>query len=153
MSWVKHWIYLELDLERNSRCNSGRLWREQQAGKAWLSTHLNYIILIRSGVGGTDKRTTEYRGSMSDQLIVFSSGVFVTVCKGWYLREAIQWWSREILWSFYNNQHYFTRAAYNSTFIYNLYLWLPLLKPLAYNWELVYYCFACSSMQFSFAPL
>jgi len=39
MSWVKYWIYPELDLERNSRYNSGRLWRGQQAEKTWLDIH------------------------------------------------------------------------------------------------------------------
>ena len=51
----------------------GQAWRGQQARKAWLGTHLNCIIPIRFGVGGTDKGATEYRGSMSDQLTVFSS--------------------------------------------------------------------------------
>ena len=62
-----------LNIERNSRCNSGRLQRGQQAGKAWLGAHLDCITPIRFGVGGADKRVTEYRGSMSDQLTVFSS--------------------------------------------------------------------------------
>jgi len=31
---------------------------------------------------GTDKGVTEYGGSMSDQLTVFSREAFVTVCKG-----------------------------------------------------------------------
>jgi len=73
MSWVEHRIYPEFNLERNSRCNSGKLQRGQQARKAWLGAHLDYII--RFGIGGTDKRATKYRGSMSDQLTVFSSGV------------------------------------------------------------------------------
>jgi len=63
----------ELDLERKSRCNSDRLWRGQQAGKAWLGTHLDCITPIRFGVGGADKGATECGGSMSDQLTVFSS--------------------------------------------------------------------------------
>ena len=54
----------------------------QQTGKAWLGTHLDYITPIRFGVGGADKGATEYGGSMGDQLIVFSRGAFVTVCKG-----------------------------------------------------------------------
>jgi len=29
-----------------------------------------------------DKRATEYRGSMSNQLTIFSRGAFVMVCKG-----------------------------------------------------------------------
>jgi len=66
----------------NSRCNSGRLWRGQQAGKAWLGTHLDCITPVRFGVGGADKGATECGGSISDQLTVFSSRVFVTVCKG-----------------------------------------------------------------------
>jgi len=45
----------------------------QQAGKAWLGTHLNYITPIRFGVGDADKGATECRESMSDQLTVFSS--------------------------------------------------------------------------------
>jgi len=60
----------------------GRLWRGQQARKAWLGAHLNYITPIRFGVGDADKRATEYGGSMNDQLTVFSRGAFVTVCKG-----------------------------------------------------------------------
>ena len=53
-----------------------------QAGKAWLGAHLDCITPIRFGVGGTDKRATEYGGSMSDQLTIFSRGASVTVCKG-----------------------------------------------------------------------
>jgi len=78
----KHRIYLELDLERNSRCNSGRLWRGQLAGKAWLGAHLDCITLIRFSIGDIDKGATECRGSMSDQLTVFSREAFVIVCKG-----------------------------------------------------------------------
>jgi len=52
-----------------------RLQRGQQAGTAWLGAHLDCITPVRFGVGGTDKGTTEYGGSMSDQLTVFSSGV------------------------------------------------------------------------------
>jgi len=37
---------------------------------------------IRFGVGDTNKRATEYKGSMRDQLTVFSRGAFVMVCKG-----------------------------------------------------------------------
>jgi len=59
VSWEKHRIYPELDLERKCRCNSGRLWRGQQAGKAWLGTHLDCITLVRFGVGSADKETTE----------------------------------------------------------------------------------------------
>jgi len=44
----------------------GRLQREQQAGKAWLGAHLDYIIPIRFGVGSADKGATEYGGSMRD---------------------------------------------------------------------------------------
>jgi len=65
-----------------SRCNSDRLQRRQQAGKAWLGTHLNCITPVRFGVGDADKGATEYGGSISDQLTVFSRGAFVTVCKG-----------------------------------------------------------------------
>ena len=54
----------------------------RQAGKAWLGAHLDCITPIRFGVRGTDKGATECRGSMSDQLIVFSRGAFVMVCKG-----------------------------------------------------------------------
>jgi len=60
----------------------GRLWRGQQAEKAQLDTHLDCIIPIRFGVGGADKGTTEYKGSISDQLTVFSRGAFVIVYKG-----------------------------------------------------------------------
>jgi len=60
----------------------GRLWRGQQAGKAWLGAHLDYITPIRFGVGKADKRATECGGSMSDQLTVFSRRAFVTVYKG-----------------------------------------------------------------------
>jgi len=59
----------------------GRLQREQQAGKAWLGAHLDYITPVRFSVRGTDKRATECEGSMSDQLTVFSSGAFVMVYK------------------------------------------------------------------------
>jgi len=57
----------------------GRLWR---IGKAQLGTHLDCITPIRFGVGGADKRATEYEESRSDQLTVFSRGAFVMVCKG-----------------------------------------------------------------------
>jgi len=60
----------------------GRLQRGQQAGKAWLGAHLDCIIPVRFGVRGVDKRTTECRGFMSDQLTVFSRGAFVMVYKG-----------------------------------------------------------------------
>jgi len=82
MSWEEHRIYPELDLERRRRYNLGRLWRGQQAGKAWLGAYLDYITSIRFSVGGIDKRTTECRGSMSNQLTIFSRRAFVTVCKG-----------------------------------------------------------------------
>ena len=59
-----------------------KLWRGQQAGKAWLGAHLDYITLIRFDVRGADKGATEYGGFISDQLTVFSRGAFVTVCKG-----------------------------------------------------------------------
>jgi len=48
----------------------------RQASKriaGWLDTHLDCIIPIRFSIGNTDKRTTEYKGSMSNQLTVFSS--------------------------------------------------------------------------------
>ena len=82
MSWEEHRIYPELNLVRRYRCNSGRLWREQQARKAWLGAHLDYITPIRFSVGGADKGTTECGKSMSDQLTIFYRGAFVTVCKG-----------------------------------------------------------------------
>jgi len=97
MSWGEHRIYPELDLERRCRCNSGRLQRGQQVGKALLGAHLNCITPVRFSIGGADKGTTECRGSMSDQLTVFSREAFVTVCKDWHLREAMWWQSREIL--------------------------------------------------------
>jgi len=75
MSWEEHRIYPELDLERNSKCNLGRLWREQQAGKAWLGVHLDYITPIRFNVKDADKGATKCGGSMSNQLTVFSSWV------------------------------------------------------------------------------
>ena len=100
VSWAEHRIYPELDLERRRRCNLGRLWRRQQAGKAWLGVHLDCITPTRFGVGGADKGATEYRGSISDQLTVFSRGAFVTVCKGWHLRKAMWRRSRKILRSF-----------------------------------------------------
>jgi len=79
---TEHRIYPELNLERKSRCNLDRLQRGQQAGKAWLGAHLDCITPIRFSVGGADKGATECRGSMSDQLTVFSRGAFVMVCKG-----------------------------------------------------------------------
>jgi len=97
MSWEEHWIYPELDLERRCRCNSDRLWREQQAGKAWLGAYLDCITPVRFSVRDADKRATECRGSMSDQLTVFSRGAFVMICKGWHLRKAMWQQSREIL--------------------------------------------------------
>jgi len=60
----------------------GRLWRGQQAGKAWLDAHLDCITPVRFSVGDADKRTTEFGGFMSDQLTVFSRGAFVMVYKG-----------------------------------------------------------------------
>jgi len=107
VSWEEHRIYPELDLGKRCRCNSDRLWRGQQAGKAWLGAHLDYITPIRFGVGGVGKGATECGGSISDQLTVFSREAFVMVCKGWYLREAMRRQSREILQSFYNHQHIF----------------------------------------------
>jgi len=59
-----------------------RLWRGQQARKAWLGAHLDCITLIRFGVRGADKGATGCGESMSDQLTVFSRGAFVTMCKG-----------------------------------------------------------------------
>jgi len=100
MSWAEHRIYPELDLGRRHRCNSGRFQRGQQAGKAWLGAHLNCITPVRFGVRGANKGATKCGGSMSDQLTIFSRGAFVTVCKGWYLREAMWRRSREILRSF-----------------------------------------------------
>jgi len=41
----------------------GRLWREQQAGKAQLGTYLNCITSVRFSVGGADKGATECGGS------------------------------------------------------------------------------------------
>jgi len=67
---------------RRYRYNSDRLWRGQQAGKAWLGAHLDCITPIRFGVGGVDKRETECGGSMSNQLTVFSRGACVMVYKG-----------------------------------------------------------------------
>ena len=100
VSWAEHRIYPELDLGRRHRCNSGRLQRGQQAGKAWLGVYLDCITSIRFSIGGTNKGATECEGSMSDQLTVFSREAFVTMCKGWHLREAMWQWSREILQSF-----------------------------------------------------
>ena len=40
---------------------------------------MDCITPIRFGVRGTDKGVTKYRGSISDQLIVFFSGAFVIV--------------------------------------------------------------------------
>ena len=51
---------------------------------------MDYIIPIRFGVGSADKGATEYRGSISNQLTVFSREVFIIVCKGWHLRKAMQ---------------------------------------------------------------
>jgi len=82
VSWEEQKIYPELDLGRRRRCNSGRLRRGQQTGKAWLGTHLDCITPIRFSVGGANKGTTECGGSMGDQLTVFSRGAFVTVYKG-----------------------------------------------------------------------
>ena len=82
VSWEEHKIYPELDLERRCRYNSDKLWRGQQTGKAWLGAHLDCITSIRFSVGSANKRATEYGGSMSDQLTVFSRGAFVIVCKG-----------------------------------------------------------------------
>ena len=82
MSWEEHRIYPELNLKRRYRYNLGKLWRGQQAGKAWLGAYLDCIIPIRFSIGGTDKGATEYEGSMSNQLTVFSRGAFVIVCKG-----------------------------------------------------------------------
>ena len=62
MSWEEQKIYPELDLGRRRRCNSGRLRRGQQTGKAWLGTHLDCITPIRFSVGGANKGTTECGG-------------------------------------------------------------------------------------------
>jgi len=45
-------------------------------------THLDCITPIRFGAEGADKGATECKGSMSDQLTVFSREAFVIVCKG-----------------------------------------------------------------------
>jgi len=82
VSSEEHRIYLELDLGRRHRYNLGRLRRGQQAGKAWLGAHSDYITPIRFSVGGANKGATECKGSMSDQLTVFSKGAFVMVYKG-----------------------------------------------------------------------
>ena len=58
------------------------IFHHMTAGKAWLGAHLDCITPIRFSVGGTNKRATECGGSMNDQLTIFSSRVFVTVCKG-----------------------------------------------------------------------
>ena len=50
-----------------------QLGQTSERTAAWLGAHLDCITSIRFGVGGADKRVTEYRGSMSDQLTVFSS--------------------------------------------------------------------------------
>jgi len=60
----------------------GRLWRGQQARKAWLGTYLDYITPVRFSIRGIDKGAIECEGSMSDQLTVFSREAFVIVCKG-----------------------------------------------------------------------
>jgi len=104
VSWEEHRIYPELNLGRRCRYNLDRLWRGQQAGKGWLGAHLDCITPVRFSVGGADKGATECRGSMSDQLTVFSREAFVMVCKGWHLREAMQRRSRETLQSFHNHQ-------------------------------------------------
>jgi len=106
-NWWRYGQIKFVTLGRRCRHNSGRLQRGQQAGKAWLGAHLDCITPIRFGVGGADKEATEYRRSMSDQLTIFSRGAFVTVCKGWHLREAMRWQSRETLWSFHNHQRIF----------------------------------------------
>ena len=53
----------------------------QQTRKAWLGTYLDCITPKRFGVGGTDKGATKYRGSMSNQLTVFSSRVSLQCIK------------------------------------------------------------------------
>jgi len=53
----------------------GRLWKGQQARKAWLGAHLDCITPVRFSVESIDKGVTEYGGFMSDQLTVFSSEV------------------------------------------------------------------------------
>jgi len=65
-----------------TRYNLDRLQRGQQTRKAWLGAYLDCIIPIRFSVRGANKGATEYGGSMSDQLTVFSRGAFVMVCKG-----------------------------------------------------------------------
>ena len=64
---------------------------------------IDCITPARFGVRDIDERVTEGRGSMSDQLTVFYKGAFVIVCKGWHLRKAMQWQSREILYSLSND--------------------------------------------------
>ena len=107
MSWEEHRIYPEPDLKRNGKYNLGKLQRGQQTRKAWLGAYLDYITPVRFGIGGADKRATECRGSISDQLTVFSRGAFVIICKDWHLRKAMWQQSREILYSFHNNQPIF----------------------------------------------
>jgi len=51
----------------------------ESLARCTLRLHHTYKVF---SVGGADKGATECRGSMSDQLTVFSSGAFVTVCKG-----------------------------------------------------------------------
>jgi len=70
----------------------------QQTRKAWLGTYLDCITPKRFGVGGTDKGATKYRGSMSNQLTVFSS------------RVSLQCIKVDILGRLYNNdlERFFT---------------------------------------------
>ena len=81
----------------------------QQARKAWLGIYLNCITPVRFSVGGADKGTTEYRGSMSDQLTIFSREAFVMVC----IERSYN--------PFTTTNIYFIRAAYNSYFSNYLY--------------------------------
>jgi len=77
-----------------------------------------------------------------------------TVCKDWYLRETMQWQSREILLSL-NNKHLlsYIKLYIMSNFFFYLkpLLLLSPLEPLACNWELVLHIVTCSSIQFPFA--
>jgi len=64
----------------------------------------------------------------------------------------MQWRSRKILYSFHNNQTHILLELYIILLLFITFIfdYLP-LKPLAYNQELVYYCFVCLSIQFPFA--
>ena len=146
-------VYPELNLGRNSRCNSGRLWREQQAGKAWLGAHLDCITPIRFSIGNTDKEATECGGFISNQLTIFSSRVQLQCVKVDTLGRLCDN-NLKRAYSPFNYKHNLFYLKLHIIFSFISYLksllQLSPLEPLVYNQELVPHIIVFPGIQFHF---